>query len=118
MKPQRFDWEAVDPSALVVAPSVYPQARETSALAAVAAAPDRATQSSAILRLITASGVTGMTDEEIQDATGYSRATICARRGFDLRAHLIPAARRGVSRSGRPMTAWRRRTADEMEAAS
>ena len=31
-----LDWSAVEPSTLVVAPSSHPQARETSALAAVA----------------------------------------------------------------------------------
>ena len=118
MTQQRLDWSAVEPSALVVAPSVHPQARETSAIAAVINAPDRATQSARILRLITEAGEVGMSDCEIERATGYSRATICARRGFDLRPFLVPASRRDVSPSGRPLTCWRRKTADEMEAGS
>ncbi len=117
MKPQRFDWDAVEPSALVVAPSVYPQARETSALAGVVAGKERSVDNTRLLALVTAAGDAGMSDQEIQDATGWSRQTICLRR-FDLRRFLIPGARRAKSLSGRPMVCWRRRTADEMEAAS
>lgn len=104
-----------DQAALTVAPSPFLQARETSALAAVANVPHRATQNARILALITAAGPAGMSDVDIQDATGFCRATICARRG-DLRAFLTPADRRGVSPFGRSMTAWRRKTAAEMEA--
>lgn len=80
--------------------------------------PHRATQSARILALVTATGDAGMSDGEIAAATGYSRATICARRGFDLRAFLKPGARRAQSPSGRPMTTWVRRSVAEMEATS
>lgn len=104
-----LDWNAVDPSVLVVAPSVYPQALETSAIAAVANAKDRATQNDRILRLVTAAGAAGMSDHELHVTTGYSRATICARRGFDLAPFLVPGTRRATSPAGRPMTTWVRR---------
>ena len=73
-QPLKFDWDAVDPGALVVAPSVHPHARETSALAAVMAAPDRGTQNATILRLVTESGDAGLSDHELHVMTGYSRA--------------------------------------------
>lgn len=109
-----FDFE---PATLTVAPSPHVEARETSALAAVANVPHRASQNARILDLITAAGEAGMSDAEIANATGYCRATICARRG-DLAPFLMVAARRDVSPFGRSMSCWRRRTAAEMEAAS
>lgn len=111
-QPLKFDWDAVDPGALVVAPSVHPHARETSALAAVMAAPDRGTQNATILRLVTESGDAGLSDHELHVMTGYSRATICARRGFDLVSLLQPGTRRALSPAGRPMTTWVRRPVD------
>jgi hypothetical protein len=107
----------VEPSALVVSPSVYPQARETSALAAVGNAKERASDNTRLLALLTAAGEAGMSDQEIQDATGWPRQTICLRR-YDLRRFLMPAARRAKSVSNRPMVCWRRRTAAEMETGS
>lgn len=106
-----------DQAALTVAPSPFIEARETSALAAVENLPHRATQNARVLDLITLAGDAGMSDAEIQSATGYSRQTICLRR-HDLRAFLVPAARRAVSPFGRSMTCWRRRKAAEMEAGS
>jgi hypothetical protein len=79
-------------------------------------APNRATQSARILRLITEAGPDGMSDCEIERATGFSRATICARRGFDLRPFLTAADRRDTSPSGRPLVCWRRKSAEEMGA--
>jgi len=113
MSQPSFDWHAVDPSSLVVAPSPHPQARETSALAAVQAQKARAGHNARVLELITAAGDAGMSDEEIRRATGLSRQSICLRR-FDLRDFLTPAARRDVSPANRPMTCWRRKTAAEM----
>lgn len=104
-----FNWDAVDPGALVVAPSVHPQARETSALAAAANIPDRATQNATILRLIALAGEAGLSDHELHVMTGFSRATICARRGFDLAPLIQPGSRRAMSPSNRPMTTWVRR---------
>lgn len=69
----------------------------------------RATQNATILRLITEAGDAGLSDHELHVMTGYGRATICARRGFDLAPLLEPAVRRALSPSGRPMTCWRRR---------
>ena len=106
-----------DQSALTVAPSPHLAARETSALAAVENLPHRATQNTRILALLTAAGPAGMSDAEIARATGYCRATICARRG-NLARFLTVADRRDVSPFGRSMTCWRRRTAAEMETAS
>lgn len=114
MTQQPFDFDA---AALVIAPSPCLGARETSALAAVANLPHRATQNARLLALITAAGDAGMSDAELQQATGYCRATICARRG-DLRAFLTAGTRRAVSPYGKTMTTWRRRTATEMEATS
>jgi hypothetical protein len=112
-----LDWNAIDPSGLVVAPSVYPQARETSAIAGVMAGKERSADNARLLALITAAGETGMSDQEIREATGWERQTICLRR-FDLRRFLIPGSRRAKSLSGRPMCTWRRRNSDEMEATS
>ena len=109
-----FDFDA---ATLTVAPSAFLEARETSALAAVENLPHRATQNARILALITAAGDAGLSDAEIQQATGYCRATICARRG-DLRAFLTAGQRRAVSPYGKAMTTWRRKTAAEMEAGS
>lgn len=115
MRQPAFAFEA---SALVVAPSPHLAARETSALAAVENLPQRATQSARILALITEAGSAGMSDAELARATGYTRASICARRGFDLARFLKPGTRRAQSPSGRPMTTWVRRSAAEMEATS
>lgn len=104
----------VDVNALVVAPSQYPQARETSALAAVSAQKTRSADNVRVLAVITAAGDQGMSDEEIRQATGLSRQSICLRR-FDLRAFLIPATRRAKSPAGKAMTCWRRRHDDEMD---
>lgn len=112
MRAQAFDF-SLDVNALTVAPSPYREARQTSADAAVANHPVRGAQNARILALITAAGDAGMSDEELRQATGYPRSSICARRG-DLRAFLTPATRRGESIFGRPMVCWRRRTAAEM----
>lgn len=102
-----------DQAALTVAPSPFLEARETSALAAVANLPLRTTQNTQVLALISAAGADGMSDAEIQAATGLPRQTICLRR-HDLRAFLTPAVRRAQSPYGRAMTCWRRKTAAEM----
>ncbi len=112
MTQQPFDF---DQAALTVAPSPFIEARETSALAAVANVPHRSRQNEQVLALITAAGADGMSDAEIQQATGLPRQTICLRR-YDLRAFLTAARRRAVSPFGRAMTCWRRKTAAEMEA--
>lgn len=103
-------------SSLTIAPSVYPQARETSALAAVENLPARGKQNALVLQLITAAGEAGMSDPELEQATGLSRASICLRR-HDLRAFLRPAERRAKSKSGRLCVCWRRATKDEMQEA-
>lgn len=106
-----------DAAMLTVAPSPFLEARETSALAAAANVPHRSRQNTQVLALITAAGAAGMSDAEIQQATGLSRQTICLRR-HDLRAFLTPGDRRAVSPFGRAMTTWRRRRPEEMEAGS
>lgn len=94
-----------DPQALIIAPSVYPQARETSALAAVANLERRATQNTRVLVVIRAAGEAGLSDPEIQRLTGFERSTICLRR-HDLRSLLEPAARR-YKHFGRWCQCWK-----------
>lgn len=94
-----------DVSSLTIAPSPHPQARETSALAAVANLPKRASQNEAVLKVIRASGADGLSDPEIQRLTGLCRQTICLRR-HDLRSLLEPAARR-YKHFGRWCTCWK-----------
>lgn len=97
-----------DAQALTIAPSRHPQARETSALAAVDNQPRRANQNDTILRLITAAGEQGISDPELQRCTGYLRSTICARRG-DLRDLIEPAAGRHTPKdTTRSYTRWKR----------
>lgn len=108
--------EPFDPQAMVIAPSRELAARETSALAAVSIQGVRGKQNTELLALITAAGSDGMSDREIQLATGWPRQTICVRR-FDLRAFLTAGTRRDTSTSGRAMTTWRRKTAEEMACA-
>lgn len=105
--------ERFDSRTLVIAPSPHAAARETSALAAVSVQPLRGKQNTVILKLITAAGPDGMSDDELHRATGYLRATICARR-HDLAGFITAGVRRAMSPSGRPMTTWRRKTAEEM----
>lgn len=102
-----------DPKALTIAPSSHAAARETSALAAAENAPHRTSQNAQLLRLITEAGDLGMSDPEIQKATGWERASICLRR-HDLAAFLTPATRRSLSDKGRWCVCWRRKTATEM----
>ena len=114
MTVQRLNFDApFDPQALTIAPSVHPAARETSALAAVANQPRKGTQNAVVLDLITAAGDIGLSDIEIQRATGYPRQTICARRG-DLRALITVGGR--YKWNGFGYTRWRRKTAEEMNA--
>lgn len=114
MQQLSMDWGGLFAAeALTVAPSAHVTARETSALAAVANSPARASQNARVLELLTAAGDAGLSDHELHVMTGYSRQTICVRR-FDLRDLLTPAARRATSPSGRTMTCWRRKTAAEL----
>lgn len=94
-----------DPNAFTVAPSGCPQARETSALAAVQNAPIRGSQNVQLMQLLEAAGEVGLSDLEIQQRTGWKRQTICVRR-FDLRSRLEPATTRH-EQNGRSYTRWR-----------
>lgn len=99
-----------DPHSAAVAPSPHREARETSALAAIenTATSRRAKQNTAILALIKAAGEHGISDIEIQRATGYPRSSICARRGWDLRSLIEPAAKRYEDPvSKRTFTRWK-----------
>jgi hypothetical protein len=109
----KFDFD-LDQHSLVVAPSAHLEARETSAMAALAAQPFRGSQCATLLKLIEAAGEAGMSDPEIARALGWPRATICIRR-HDLRAFLIPATRRAKSEHGRWCVCWRKKTIAEME---
>lgn len=111
MKPQSFDFTApfqFDPRAMAIAPSPHVEARETSALAAIenAATGRKAAQCTKILLLLRAAGSIGMSDIELQRATGYPRASICARRGFDLKSLIEPAATRH-QHGRRTLTRWK-----------
>jgi len=66
---------------LTVAPSCFPQARETSALAGVQVQPIRGERNLLLLKLLHEAGETGLSDPEIQRLTGWPRSSICARRG-------------------------------------
>jgi hypothetical protein len=105
-----IDWDA---ASLTVAPSRHLAARETSALAAAANLPRRGTQCAQVLELITQAGDVGMSDEELRQASGLLRQTICARRR-DLAVFLTKADRRHERPGQTSMTRWRRKTAEEM----
>jgi hypothetical protein len=108
-----IDWN-VDQRTLAVAPSAHVEARETSALAALenAALGRRANQNTRLLLLIRAAGEQGISDLELHRATGFPRASICARRGFDLKTLIEPAAGRYIDPlSHRSHTRWKLRTA-------
>ena len=108
MKPQRLNFDGpatFDPRAMTIAPSVHPQARETSALAAVANQPRRVTQNMQLIALLQQAGERGLADPVIQRLTGWSRQTICARRG---NVGTVPAATRWMHRETRlSYTRWR-----------
>jgi hypothetical protein len=101
-----------DAATLIVAPSPSVHARQTSAWAALRNLPRRGTQCAVLLELIMAAGDAGMSDEELHQASGILRQSICARRR-DLRPFLTEAARRDEVHG---MTCWRRKTAEEMAA--
>lgn len=107
-----FDFDA---AALTVAASPFLEARETSALAAVAAAPAKARKAAELLRLVDAAGDAGISDPEIARATGWPRSTVCSVRN-SVRGFLAPATRRAVSEYGIACVCWRRKTPAEMEA--
>ena len=96
--------------ALIVAPSKHAQARQTSALAAVANHPYRVTQNQRLTELLEKAGDKGIADPVIRRITGWERQTICARRGD---VGTCPAVKRWTSRSGRTYTRWRLMTDDE-----
>lgn len=103
-----------DPRSMAIAPSEHCEARETSAIAAIENAQmgRKAKQVSRILELLKAAGDEGLSDPEISKATGYSRQTVCARRGWDLRSLIEPAATRyTMPGSNRPCQRWKLRTA-------
>lgn len=102
-----------DAATLTVAPSPTPTARQTSAWAALANLPRRGTQCAILLDLITAAGDDGMSDEELNRASGIKRQSICARRR-DLSPFIMAALRRDTAH-GTPMTCWRRRRPLEMQ---
>lgn len=98
--------------ALIVAPSKHVQARETSALAAVANHPHRVTQNQRLRELLKERGeYGGLSDPEIRQITGWERSSICARRA-DI--GVMPSGERWT-RPGtkRTYTRWRLATDDE-----
>ena len=96
-----------------VAPSPFLEARHTSAQAAVAAAPAKARKSAELLRLVTLAGTDGLSDPEIERATGFPRQTICSVRN-SVRHLLWPADRETKSKYGKKCVCWRRATAAEV----
>jgi len=113
MKQPALDFTTVqpfDPTVMAVAPSKDREARETSALAAIenTATGRRAKQNATLLQLIRAAGELGISDIELARATGYPRSSICARRGWDLRTLIEPAAHRYQDPvSKRTYTRWK-----------
>lgn len=99
-----FEWDA---QSMAIAPSPHPQARETSALAANENLSRRASQTARLLSIIKNAGDEGISDIELQRATGFSRATICARRGWDLRTVLTVAGRYTDPNTKRSYTRWK-----------
>lgn len=93
------------PSSLTVAPSSFPQSRETSALAAIAIQPIRGERNLLLLKLLREAGEQGLSDIEIQNLTGWKRQTICVRR-FDCRSQITVAATRHQA-NGRFYTRWK-----------
>lgn len=100
---------AFDPSSMAIAPSGHREARETSALAAIenTTTSRRANQNTKLLLLIRAAGEQGISDLELHRTTGFPRATICARRGFDLKTLIEPAGRHIDDFTKRSYTRWR-----------
>lgn len=84
-----------DPQTVVVAPSCFPQARETSAMAAIQVQPKRVTQNTQLLELLKTAGDRGLSDLEIQQVTGWLRQSICARRR-DCRSLMTKAETRQI----------------------
>lgn len=103
----------LDPRAVTVAPSPFREARETSALAGMAAVPARARKVTELLRLVSEAGPAGLADPEIERMTGWPRQTICSTRNA-VRLLLWPADRRARSRYGKACTCWRRATETEV----
>lgn len=97
-----FDFDAKH---ITVANSIFPQARETSALAAIQVQPIRGERNLLLLQLLNQAGETGLSDLEIQRLTGWPRQTICVRR-FDCRSRIVPASTRHEA-NGRTYTRWR-----------
>jgi hypothetical protein len=106
---------AFDPSVMAVAPSEHRDAKETSALAAIenAQTSRKAVQNTRILSLIKAAGEQGISDIELQRATGYPRSSICARRGFDLKTLITAAGRYRDENTKRSYCRWRLRKEGE-----
>lgn len=96
---------AFDFDDLTVAPSIYPQARETSALAAIQIQPIRGERNLLLLQLLNEAGEIGLSDPEIVQLTGWCRAGTCARR-FDCRSRIGPAATR-FEANGRKYQRWK-----------
>lgn len=98
-----------DPTAMAIAPSPHREARETSALAAIENAQSgrKAAQNTKILLLLRAAGAIGMSHFELRRATGYSRQTICARMGWDLKTLIEPAGRYKDPESIKSVTRWK-----------
>ncbi len=104
---------AFDPKASCVAPSSHLEARETSALAAIENAQlgRKAKQNAIILKMIREAGAAGISDKELHRATGIPRASICARRGYDLKTLIEPADGRYIDPiSNRSFTRWKLRS--------
>lgn len=118
MRQSPLDFTAVqpfDPSSMAIAPSPHREAKETSALAAIenTATSRRGKQNARILSLLRAAGSIGMADIELHRATGFPRASICARRGFDLKSLIEPAGRYVDPKTKRSHCRWRLRNGND-----
>ena len=91
------------------------EARQTSAEAAIQAAPSAMGKAVQLLALIDAAGEAGISDPEIHRITKWPRSTICSVRN-SVRVFLRPSGRKVKSEYGEPCTCWRRATVAEMVA--
>lgn len=99
--------------ALIVAPSKHAQAKETSALAAVANHPHRVNQNTRLIALLEKAGAKGLADPVICRITGWPRSTVCARRAD---VGVMPAKTRYKHRNGRTYCRWRLASDEERKA--
>ena len=79
---------------------------DTSLAAAVSMRHARARQEAEVLRVIVASGQAGMTDKQIEAATGWAHEAVSARRNALMNKGLIHDVGRRLNPTGRSAVVW------------